>query len=212
MKIIMLGGPGAGKGTQADKIAKKYDIPHISTGDLFRANLSEGTELGKKASEYMNRGELVPDEITVGMLVDRIGKPDCAQGYVLDGFPRSIPQAESLARTLEAAGDGIDHVINVDVPDEVILTRMSGRRACKKCGATYHIVFNPPKQEGVCDSCGDPLVQRDDDREETVRHRLEVYHAQTEPLIRYYGGLVRTVDGTQPLEKVFEDITGILGD
>ncbi len=213
MKIIMLGAPGAGKGTQAKKIAEKYGIPHISTGDIFRANIKGGTELGLKAKTFMDQGKLVPDEITIGMLMDRIKADDCAKGYVLDGFPRTIPQAESLTAALAAQGEAIDYAVNVDVPDENIITRMSGRRACLSCGATYHIQFNPPKAEGVCDTCGSALVLRDDDKPETVKNRLAVYHEQTQPLIDYYqkAGVLKEVDGTQDLNKVFADIVEILG-
>ena len=186
MKIIMLGAPGAGKGTQAKKIAEKYQIPHISTGDIFRANIKGGTELGMKAKTFMDQGMLVPDEITIGMLMDRIGQEDCINGYVLDGFPRTIPQAESLTKALAERGEKVDYAINVDVPDENIINRMSGRRACLGCGATYHITFNPPVKEGICDTCGQELVLRDDDKPETVKKRLDVYHQQTQPLIDYY--------------------------
>ena len=213
MKIIMLGAPGAGKGTQAKKIAEKYSIPHISTGDIFRFNIKEGTELGKKAKEYMDQGALVPDELTIGMLMDRIQKEDCKDGYVLDGFPRTIPQAESLRKAITEMGQEIDFAINVDVPDENIINRMSGRRACISCGATYHIVYNKSKVPGVCDVCGSELVLRDDDKPETVKKRLAVYHDQTRPLIDYYkeAGVLVNVDGTQELNKVFSDITDILG-
>ena len=213
MKIIMLGAPGAGKGTQAKKIAAKYQIPHVSTGDIFRANIKNGTELGMKAKSYMDAGGLVPDEITIGMLLDRIHEADCENGYVLDGFPRTIPQAESLTEALAGMDEKIDYAVNVDVPDENIISRMSGRRACLNCGATYHIVYNPPKQEGVCDVCGDKLVLRDDDRPETVQKRLSVYHDQTQPLIEYYekAGVLKQVDGTQNMEAVFQDIVKILG-
>lgn len=213
MKIIMLGAPGAGKGTQAKKIAEKYHIPHISTGDIFRANIKNGTELGMKAKSYMDQGQLVPDDVTIGMLLDRISQKDCAEGYVLDGFPRTIPQAVSLTKALEERGESIDYAINVDVPDQAIVTRMAGRRACLACGATYHIVYNAPKKENVCDVCGEGLVLRDDDKPETVQKRLTVYHDQTKPLIDYYGkaGILVTVDGTQDLNKVFEDIVSVLG-
>jgi adenylate kinase len=213
MRIVMLGAPGAGKGTQADRISEKYRIPHISTGDIFRSNIKAGTDLGKKAKEYMDQGLLVPDEITIGMLLDRIGGEDCREGYILDGFPRTIPQAESLTDALAKRGEKIDFAINIDVPDEAIIGRMSGRRACLKCGATYHIVSMPPKKEGICDRCGEKLLIRDDDKPETVQKRLKVYHEQTQPLIEYYEkqGVLRTVDGTQPLERVFADITALLG-
>jgi adenylate kinase len=213
MKIIMLGAPGAGKGTQAKKIAAKYLVPHISTGDIFRANIKNGTELGMKAKAYMDAGNLVPDEITIGMLLDRIHEADCKNGYVLDGFPRTIPQAESLTKALDGMGEKIDYAINVDVPDENIINRMSGRRACLSCGATYHIVYNAPKTEGVCDTCGQQLVLRDDDKPETVKKRLSVYHDQTQPLIDYYkeAGALAEVDGTKDMEEVFQDIVKILG-
>ena len=212
MKIVMLGAPGAGKGTQAKRIAEKCGIPHISTGDIFRANIKAGTELGKKAKEYMDQGGLVPDEVTIGMLMDRIHEADCKNGYVLDGFPRTIPQAESLTEALAKEGGKIEAAVDIEVPDENIVSRMGGRRACLSCGATYHVVYNPPKQEGVCDVCGQPLVLRDDDKPETVQHRLSVYHAQTQPLIDYYGaaGVLKTVDGTKDMDQVFEDIMAVL--
>ena len=214
MKIIMLGAPGAGKGTQAKKIAEKYQIPHISTGDIFRANIKGGTELGMKAKTFMDQGRLVPDEITIGMLMDRIGQEDCINGYVLDGFPRTIPQAESLTKALAERGEKVDYAINVDVPDENIINRMSGRRACLGCGATYHITFNPPVKEGICDTCGQELVLRDDDKPETVKKRLDVYHQQTQPLIDYYKNaeVLAEVDGTQPMDAVFQGIVEILGE
>ena len=213
MKIIMLGPPSAGKGTQAKKIADKYQIPHISTGDIFRANIKEGTELGKKAKSYMDQGLLVPDELTLELIMDRFQNPDCANGYVLDGFPRTIPQAEALTAALEKNGETIDYAINVEVPDENIVARMSGRRACLACGATYHVVYAPTKEEGICDRCGEKLVLRDDDKPETVKKRLDVYHSQTQPLIDYYtkqGKLVE-VDGTQNVDAVFDAIVKILG-
>ena len=214
MKIIMLGAPGAGKGTQAKKIAEKYQIPHIFTGDIFRANIKGGTELGMKAKTFMDQGMLVPDEITIGMLMDRIGQEDCINGYVLDGFPRTIPQAESLTKALAERGEKVDYAINVDVPDENIINRMSGRRACLGCGATYHIIFNPPVKEGICDTCGQELVLRDDDKPETVKKRLDVYHQQTQPLIDYYKNaeVLAEVDGTQPMDAVFQGIVEILGE
>lgn len=213
MKIIMLGAPGAGKGTQAKMIAEKYGLPHISTGDIFRANIKNGTELGKEAKEYMDKGLLVPDELTVRLLLDRVAQDDCKNGYVLDGFPRTIPQAEVLDEKLSELDEKVDYAINVDVPDENIVNRMSGRRACLNCGATYHIVSIPPKKEGICDVCGSELVLRDDDRPETVQNRLKVYHEQTQPLIDFYEkkGVLRSVDGTLPMEEVFTAITKILG-
>lgn len=213
MKIIMLGAPGAGKGTQAKKIAEKYQIPHISTGDIFRANIKNGTELGKKAKTYMDQGLLVPDELVVDLVVDRVQQEDCQKGYVLDGFPRTIPQAESLDAALAKLGDKIDYAINVEVPDENIIRRMGGRRACVGCGATYHIVYNAPSKEDVCDTCGEKLILRDDDQPETVQKRLTVYHDQTQPLIDYYekAGVLKEVDGTVDMEDVFKAITAILG-
>ena len=213
MKIIMLGAPGAGKGTQAKQIAGKYGIPHISTGDIFRANIKNGTELGKKAKEYMDQGQLVPDELTCDLVMDRIAEDDCKNGFVLDGFPRTIPQAEALDAALTKAGQAMDYAIDVDVPDENIVNRMSGRRACLKCGATYHVVSIPPKQEGICDTCGSELVIRDDDKPETVQKRLDVYHEQTQPLIDFYKGkgILKSVDGTQDMDAVFAAICGILG-
>lgn len=214
MKIIMLGAPGAGKGTQAKKIAEKYSIPHISTGDIFRANIKNGTELGRKAKEYMDQGLLGPDELTCDLVVDRIGQEDCANGYILDGFPRTIPQAEALTAALQKMGTSIDYAIDVDVPDDNIVNRMSGRRACVGCGATYHLVFNAPKKEGICDVCGEKLILRDDDQPETVQKRLTVYHDQTQPLLDYYraAGVLKTVDGTVDMEDVFAAIVNILGE
>ncbi len=214
MKIIMLGAPGAGKGTQAKMISDKYGIPHISTGDIFRANIKNGTELGKKAKTYMDQGLLVPDELVVDLVVDRVAQDDCAKGYVLDGFPRTIPQAEALDAALEKMGSKVGYAINVEVPDENIVTRMSGRRACVSCGATYHIVHIPPKTEGICDRCGAKLILRDDDKPETVKKRLAVYHEQTQPLIDYYTkqNVLVEVDGTKDMEEVFAAICRILGE
>lgn len=213
MKIIMLGAPGAGKGTQAKRIADKYEIPHISTGDIFRANIKNGTELGKKAKEYMDQGLLVPDELTVNLVIDRVSNDDCKNGYVLDGFPRTIPQAEALDNALTARGEKIEFAVNVEVPDENIINRMSGRRACLTCGATYHTEFIKPKVEGICDNCGSTLVLRDDDKPETVKKRLDVYHDQTQPLIDYYSGknVLAEVDGTKIMDDVFADIVKVLG-
>lgn len=214
MKVIMLGAPGAGKGTQAKKIAAKYQIPHISTGDIFRANIKEGTELGKKAKEYMDQGLLVPDELTVDLVIDRVKQDDCKNGYVLDGFPRTIPQAEALDKALAALDEKMDYAIDVDVPDENIVNRMGGRRACVGCGATYHIVYAAPKRENICDVCGKELILRDDDKPETVQKRLNVYHEQTQPLIDYYNnaGILREVDGTVDIDDVFAAIVKILGE
>lgn len=213
MKIIMLGAPGAGKGTQAKMIADKYKIPHVSTGDIFRMNIKDGTELGMEAKKYMDQGLLVPDELTVRILLDRVAKEDCQGGYVLDGFPRTIPQAQVLEDALNKLGDKIDYAVDVEVPDENIIRRMGGRRACLSCGATYHMEHVPPKKEGVCDKCGQPLVLRDDDKPETVQNRLRVYQEQTQPLISFYTerNVLKTVDGTQDMQDVFKAIVGILG-
>lgn len=213
MKIVMLGAPGAGKGTQAKKIASKYSVPHISTGDIFRANIKNGTELGNKAKTYMDQGLLVPDELVVDLVVDRVNQEDCENGYVLDGFPRTIPQAEALDAALAALGQKIDYAINVEVPDENIVNRMSGRRACVGCGATYHLMYAPTKVEGICDTCNADLILRDDDQPETVLKRLGVYHDQTQPLIEHYtkAGVLKEVDGTIDINDVFAAITDILG-
>ena len=213
MKIIMLGAPGAGKGTQAKQIAAKYQIPHISTGDIFRANIKNGTELGKKAKTYMDQGLLVPDELVCDLVVDRVQQDDCKKGYILDGFPRTIPQAESLDAALSRLGEAVDYAINVEVPDENIVKRMGGRRACVGCGATYHLVYAAPKKEGICDNCGAELILRDDDKPETVQKRLGVYHEQTQPLIDYYTkkGILKEVDGTMDMGDVFKAIVEILG-
>ena len=214
MRIVMLGAPGAGKGTQAIKIAEKYSIPHISTGDILRANIKEETALGKKAKGYIDQGLLVPDELVVDLVVDRVNQADCTRGYVLDGFPRTIPQAEALDKALEVMGQKVDYAINVSVPDENIINRMSGRRACPACGATYHIVYAPTKVEDVCDHCHGTLILRDDDKPETVQKRLSVYHKQTQPLIEYYTekNLLVTVDGTLEIDDVFDTIVKNLGE
>ena len=214
MKIIMLGAPSAGKGTQAKMIAEKCGIPHISTGDIFRANIKNGTELGAKAKEYMDKCLLVPDELVCDLVVDRIQQADCEKGYILDGFPRTIPQAEALENALNAIEQKLDYAIDIDVPDENIINRMSGRRACVGCGATYHVLFNPTKVEGKCDVCGESLILRDDDKPETVKKRLDVYHTQTQPLIDFYTErkVLVEVDGTQSMDKVFDDIMKILGE
>lgn len=213
MKIVMLGGPGAGKGTQAKIIAERYSIPHISTGDIFRANIKEGTELGKKAKTYMDQGALVPDELVVDLVADRLTWEDAKDGFVLDGFPRTIPQAEALTNALKEMGTELDYAIDIEVPDQNIIERMGGRRACVSCGATYHLVNIPPKTEGKCDKCGSDLILRDDDKPETVKKRLDVYHEQTQPLIDYYQelGLLREVDGTVQMNEVFDAIAAILG-
>lgn len=214
MKIIMLGAPGAGKGTQAKMLAAKYNIPHISTGDIFRANIKNGTPLGEKAKEYMDKGLLVPDELVVDLVIDRFKDPDCEKGYILDGFPRTIPQAKALTEALDKIGQKVDFAINVEVPDENIVRRMSGRRACVGCGATYHIKYNPTKVDNVCDACGKELILRDDDKPETVEKRLNVYHEQTQPLIEYYTeqGILKEVDGTVDMNVVFDAIVDILGE
>jgi len=213
MRVIMLGAPGAGKGTQAVRVAEAYKVPHISTGDIFRANIKEGTELGNKAKAYMDAGQLVPDELVCDLVADRIAKDDCADGYVLDGFPRTIPQAEALDAAVEKLGTKLDAAVDIDVPDDAIISRMGGRRACLKCGATYHIKYKAPKAEGVCDVCGSELVLRKDDAPETVKTRLDVYHEQTQPLIDYYSGkgILVTVDGTKSMDEVFAQIEEKLG-
>lgn len=213
MKIVMLGAPGAGKGTQAKRIAAKFSIPHISTGDIFRANIKNNTPLGAKAKSYMDKGELVPDELVIELIMDRFAQDDCVNGYVLDGFPRTIPQAEELDKALKSVNDNLDYAIDVEVPDDNIINRMSGRRACVNCGATYHVVHNPPKVENECDTCNGELILRDDDKPETVKNRLDVYHTQTEPLLKYYTekGILYTVDGTQDMDTVFDSICKIVG-
>ena len=212
MKIIMLGAPGAGKGTQAKRVAEEFKIPHISTGDIFRANIRDNTELGKKAKEYMDKGLLVPDELTCDLVMNRISEADCKDGFVLDGFPRTIPQADALTKALEEKGMSMDAAVDIEVPDENIIGRMAGRRFCPKCGATYHVVALPPKSEGVCDNDGEKLVIRDDDKEETVKNRLSVYHKETQPLIDYYkkAQILKTVDGTKTADEVFEGIKAVL--
>jgi adenylate kinase len=208
LRLVLLGPPGAGKGTQASAITKRYNIPHISTGDIFRANIKEGTDLGKKAKEYMDKGLLVPDDIVVSIVKDRLTKEDCKNGFLLDGFPRTVNQADALDIELEKMGFRLDKVINIDVEKDELINRAIGRRICKKCGATYHVEFNPPKQSGKCDVCGEGLYQRDDDTEETVSKRIEVYLKETKPLIEYYTkkGIILNVDGKQSIEKVYEDI------
>ena len=212
MKIIMLGAPGAGKGTHAKKITEKFGIPAISTGDIFRENIKNGTELGKKAKEYMDAGNLVPDELVCDLVVDRLKQDDCKNGYILDGFPRTIPQAEALTAALAKDDDAIDYALEIFIEDQAIIDRMSGRRGCKSCGATYHVVNIPPKTEGVCDECDGELIVRDDDAPETVKKRLDVYHEQTAPLIDYYKkqGILKVIDGSKGLDTCFEEICGIL--
>ncbi len=212
MNLILLGPPGAGKGTQAKRIVERYGIPQISTGDMFREAVSKGTELGRKAKEYMDRGELVPDEVVIGIVRERLSQDDCADGFILDGFPRTIKQAEALDEMLDDMSRSIDAVINISVPDEEIIRRIVFRRTCKSCGAVYNVIYSPPKVEGRCDRCGGELYQRDDDKEETVRERLRVYREQTEPLIQYYSqkGVVRDIDGTKSIDEVWKQIEGVL--
>ena len=214
LRTILLGPPGAGKGTQAAKIVEKYHIPHISIGDIFRENIKNGTELGKKAQEYMNRGELVPDDLVIEIATTRLLADDCAEGFLLDGFPRTVYQAEKLDEFLAAHGSKIDKVLDIAVEKEELMVRLTGRRVCKACGASYHVVNIPPKKEGICDVCGGPLVQRADDNAETVANRIEVYEAQTMPLIEYYekAGNIAHIDGATGLESVFADIVKALGE
>ena len=212
MYILLMGPPGAGKGTQAEKLIDAYKIPHISTGDMFRAAVSQGTELGKEAKKYMDAGGLVPDVVTIGIVREGLAKPECAKGFILDGFPRTQEQAVALDGILNELGIKLTGVVNIEVPDKDLVARVTGRRICKKCGATYHITFNPPKVEGICDKCGGDLYQRDDDKAETVKHRLAAYHSQTEPLISYYKkqGVYIEVDGTQPIDKVYNNVKSSL--
>ncbi len=212
MYILLMGPPGAGKGTQAANLVKKYGIPHISTGDMFRAAVKEGTELGKKAKACMDAGQLVPDEITIGIVKERLQKPDCAKGFILDGFPRTAEQADALAGILAELSIQLTRAVDISVPSDMLIERAIGRRVCKKCGAAYHIRFNPSKVDGVCDECGGETYQRADDSEETMKSRLSVYEAQTKPLVSYYkkAGLYSEIDGTREMSKVFADITACL--
>ena len=214
LRAVLLGPPGAGKGTQAAMLVEKYEIPHISTGDIFRKNIKEGTELGKKAQEYMNAGKLVPDELVCDLVADRLSQDDCANGFLLDGFPRTINQAEALDKYLSENDGKLDIVINIAVDKEELITRLTGRRVCKACGASYHIVNIPPKVEGVCDVCGGELFQRADDNLETVENRINVYENETAPLIDYYKnqGSLADIDGTKPLEEVFGQIVEAIGE
>ena len=211
MNIILFGPPGAGKGTQAKKMVDDYGIPQISTGDILRANVREGTELGLAAKGYMDKGELVPDEVLIGIIKNRLKEQDCEKGFILDGYPRTIPQADALAVILDELNKPIDVVLNLEVPDEELVERISGRLMCN-CGASYHMTFNPPKKDGVCDTCGGKVFQRADDKEEAVKNRLNVYKNQTQPLIDYYTkqGLLVTLDGTKDIDEVFEEIKAVL--
>ncbi|MDX8345855.1 adenylate kinase [Rossellomorea sp. YZS02] len=213
MNIVLMGLPGAGKGTQAEKIVDKYGIPHISTGDMFRAAIKEGTELGLKAKSFMDNGDLVPDEVTIGIVRERLSKADCEKGFLLDGFPRTVAQAEALENILADLGKKMNYVININVDKDILMERLTGRRICKECGATYHLVFNPPTEEGVCDRCGGELYQRADDNEETVQNRLDVNITQTQPLLAYYEdkGYLKNIDGQQDIHRVFDDIDELLG-
>lgn len=208
LNLILMGLPGAGKGTQAEKINEKYNIPHISTGDMFRIAIKEGTDLGKKAKAFMDQGELVPDEVTIGIVKDRLGKADCDNGFLLDGFPRTIAQAQALQTLLTELNQTIDHVIHVDVPEKNLVERLTRRRVCPTCGTTYHMLYNPPKDEGVCDKDGTKLIQRDDDKPETVKKRLAVNIEQTKPLLNFYQdkGYLTAVNGDQEIDDVFRDI------
>lgn len=213
MNLVLMGLPGAGKWTQAEKIVEKYKIPHISTGDMFRAAIKEGTELGLQAKSYMDRGDLVPDEVTIGIVRERLSKDDCQNGFLLDGFPRTVAQAEALETLLQQLNRSIDYVINIEVDKSILMERLTGRRICKECGATYHLVFNPPTQAGVCDKCGGELYQRADDNEATVANRLEVNMKQAQPLLDFYEakGYLRNINGQQHIDQVFADICELLG-
>jgi len=214
MNLILLGGPGAGKGTQAKKLIDKFQIPQISTGDILRAAVKEGTEMGRKAKEYMDAGKLVPDEVVIGIIKDRLAQPDAKKGFILDGFPRTVPQAEALDKVLVDLGSKIDHVVSIEVDEEALVTRLTGRRTCKSadCGQMYHVKFTPPAKEGVCDRCGGELYQRDDDNEATVRNRLATYNQATAPLIDYYQakGLLRPIKGEGSIDDIFNKIVGIV--
>jgi adenylate kinase len=212
VNLVLMGLPGAGKGTQAERIVDRYNIPHISTGDMFRTAMKEGTELGLKAKSYMDEGALVPDEVTIGIVRERLSKDDCERGFLLDGFPRTVPQAEALEGILSELNKKIDYVLNIEVDDSILLERLTGRRICKSCGATYHLVFNPPKEEGTCDRCGGELYQRADDNAETVQNRLDVNMAQSKPLLDFYSekGYLRNIDGQREISEVFTDIESLL--
>ena len=214
MNLILMGLPGAGKGTQAEKIVEKYDIPHISTGDMFRLAIKEGTALGKEAKSYMDKGELVPDEVTIGIVRERLSKSDCQKGFLLDGFPRTIAQAEALEDLLSDMEESLDYVLHIDVPKEQLIERLTGRRICPTCGATYHVAFNPPKVDGKCDHDGSELIQREDDQPETVSKRLEVNVEQTQPLLDFYRGkgYLVSFEGDRDINEVFQDIDQKLGE
>lgn len=213
MKIILLGPPGAGKGTQAETLVNTLSVPHISTGDMFRKAIKEQTQLGMQAKSFMDQGKLVPDEVTIGIVRERLAQADCKEGFLLDGFPRTVPQAEALDNILTELNTAMDAVISIEVPNDILVDRLTGRRVCKACGATYHTIFNPPTQETVCDKCGGELYQRSDDSESTVRNRLEVYENQTQPLINYYSakGILKPINGNQEIAKVLSDIGSALG-
>lgn len=214
LRTILLGPPGAGKGTQADRIVEKYNIPHISTGDIFRENIKNGTELGMKAQEYMNKGELVPDDLVIEIATDRLLKDDCKDGFLLDGFPRTVYQAEKLDEFLTAHGQKLDKVLDLEVGEDILIARLTGRRVCKNCGASYHVVNVPPAVEGICDKCGGPLFQRKDDNEETAKNRISVYNKETAPLVDYYekAGCLAKIDGAASLEDSFAEIVSALGE
>ncbi len=212
MKFVLLGPPGAGKGTQAEKLAKKYGIPHIATGDILRQSVKDRTKSGMLAKSYMDKGELVPDQILIGIIRDRLSNPDCSKGFILDGFPRTVTQADALSSILRRLNQKLNGMINLEVPQEKVIARLSSRRVCRSCGTNYHIEFNPPKEEGKCDKCDGQLYQRDDDKEESIQNRLKVYQRQTEPLIKYYKkeGLLIPVDGAKDISAVFEDLCTIV--
>ncbi|MBO8169409.1 MAG: adenylate kinase [Thermoanaerobacteraceae bacterium] len=213
MRLLLMGPPGAGKGTQAEMLTEKLQVPHISTGDMFRKAIKEGTELGKKAKEFMDQGKLVPDEVTVGIVKERLVELDCKNGFLLDGFPRTVAQAEALDDILDELNMELDAAVNIEVPREKLLERLTGRRICRNCGATYHVIFNPPQVEGKCDACGGELYQRSDDTEETVANRLDVYAEQTAPLIEYYKekGLLKNINGDQEIKEVLKEIGEKIG-
>lgn len=208
MKIILMGGPGAGKGTQANPLVEKFNFPHISTGDMFRAAIKNGTELGLKAKSFMDAGGLVPDEVTIGIVAERLALPDCTDGFLLDGFPRTLAQGSALGQILDRLGMKLDGVINIEVAEDVLIPRLTGRRVCRKCGSSYHMIFNKPETDGVCGQCGGELYQRSDDNVETAKNRLNVYNQQTQPLIDFYQeqGLIKRINGDQPIDLVFADI------